>query len=503
MINLMYVVLMALLAMNVSTEVLNGFSIVEDGLNRSTDNAAKENHGIYLDFETQMKSNPQKTRQWYAKAQEVKKASNELYSFLEELKVAIVKEADGSDGDVHNIQNKEDLEAASQVMLSPGRGKGPQLQKMIEDYRNRCATLLNDERLKKIIYASFPLEASPQAKALGKGWQEYMFEDMPVAAAVTLLSKLQNDVRYAEGEVLHTLVSNIDLKDIRVNKLSAFVIPNAQTVVRGDKFSAQIVMAAIDTTQQPEIYIGGRQVNLRNNTYEFIAGKTGDFTLSGYMTMKDGSGEIIKRDFLQKYTVVEPSATVSADLMNVLYAGFSNPISVSIPGVPLNKVVATMSGGSLTPTGPGHYIARPNAVGQDITISVSSLQMGKPMQVGQFTFHVRKLPDPTAYIQIGDTRFRGGGLAKASLLGASGIRAAIDDGLLDIEFKVTGFEAVFFDNMGNAVPIVSDGSHFSARQQETFRKLSRQKRFYISRIHAIGPDGIARTLPSAMEVVIK
>ena len=503
MINLMYVVMMAMLAMNVSTEVLNGFSIVEEGLRRSTLNATKENVGIYTDFETQMKANPQKTRVWYAKAQAVKKMSDELYNFAEELKVAIVQEADGKDGDIHNIQNKEDLEAAAQVMLAPGRGKGPKLQKMIEDFRYRCNSLLNDERLQKIINDNLSTEVSPKAKALGKNWQEYMFEEMPVAAAVTLLSKLQNDVRYAEGEVLHTLVSNIDLKDIRVNKLSAFVIPNAQTVVRGDKFSAQIVMAAIDTTQQPEIYIGGRQVNLKNNTYEFIAGKTGDFTLAGYMTMKDGSGEVIRRDFSQKYTVVDPSATVSADLMNVLYAGYSNPISVSIPGVPLNKVAATMSGGSLTPTGAGHYIARPSAVGQDVTITVSSMATGKPVQMGQFTFHVRKLPDPTAYIQVGDTRFRGGGLAKASLLGASGIRAAIDDGLLDIEFKVTGFEAVFFDNMGNAVPVVSDGARFSARQIDTFRKLSRQKRFYISRIHAVGPDGIARTLPASMEVIIK
>jgi gliding motility-associated protein GldM len=314
---------------------------------------------------------------------------------------------------------------------------------------------------------------------------------------------LQNDVRYAEGEILHTLVSNIDVKDIRVNKLSAFVIPEAKTIIRGERFSAQIVMAAIDTTQQPQIYIGGRQVQLRNNTYEFVTGKTGDFTLTGYMTMQDGGGQTIRRDFSQKYTVVDPSATVSADLMNVLYAGYNNPISVSIPGVPLNHVVATMSGGTLTPTGPGHYIARPSAVGQDVTISVSSTQSGKPQQMGQFTFHVRKLPDPTAYIVVGDNRFRGGGLAKASLLGATGIKAAIDDGLLDIEFKVTGFEAVFFDNMGNAVPIVSDGAHFSPRQMDTFRKLSRSKRFYISRIHAVGPDGIARTLPSAMEIVIK
>ena len=503
MINLMYVVLMAMLAMNVSTEVLNGFSIVEEGLVRSTSNAAKENDGIYKDFDSQMKSNPKKVRVWYAKAQEVKKMSDELYNFAEELKIAIVKEADGADGDIHNVQNKEDLEAAAQVMLAPGRAKGPKLQKMIEDFRYRAVNMLNDERLKKIITDNLNTEVSPKAKALGKNWQEYMFEQMPVAAAVTLLSKLQNDVRYAEGEILHTLVSNIDVKDIRVNKLSAFVIPEAKTIIRGERFSAQIVMAAIDTTQQPQIYIGGRQVQLRNNTYEFITGKTGDFTLTGYMTMLDGGGQVIRRDFSQKYTVVDPSATVSADLMNVLYAGYSNPISVSIPGVPLNHVVATMSGGTLTPTGPGHYIARPSAVGQDVTISVSSTQSGKPQQMGQFTFHVRKLPDPTAYIVVGDNRFRGGGLAKASLLGATGIKAAIDDGLLDIEFKVTGFEAVFFDNMGNAVPVVSDGANFSARQKDTFRKLSRSKRFYISRIHAVGPDGIARTLPSAMEIVIK
>ena len=94
-------------------------------------------------------------------------------------------------------------------------------------------------------------------------------------------------------------------------------------------------------------------------------------------------------------------------------------------------------------------------------------------------------------------------MAKGSLLGATGIKAAIDDGLLDIEFKVTGFEAIFFDNMGNAIPIVSNGAAFSARQMETFRKLSRSKRFYISRIKAIGPDGITRQLPAAMEVVIK
>ena len=503
MINLMYVVLMAMLAMNVSTQVLDGFSIVDESLQRTTDNAVLENKNIYSDFEAQMKSNPEKVREWFQKATEVKRMSDSLYNFAQELKVEIVREADGANGDIHNIDRKEDLEAASQVMLAPGTGKGKKLFDAINSFRERILTMVADENQKKIIANNLTTKLPKNAKAMGKNWQEYMFEDMPVAAAVTLLTKLQSDVRYAEGEVLHTLVSNIDMKDIRVNKLSAFVIPNAQTIVRGDKFSAQIVMAAVDTTQQPQIYIGGRQMNLRNNTYEIVTGKTGEFNLTGYITMQNGKGDVIRRDFTQKYTVVDPSATVSADLMNVLYAGYSNPISISIPGVPLNKVSATMSGGTLQPVGPGKYIARPAAVGKDITIHVQSLSTGQARQVGQFTFHVRKLPDPTAYIQIGTNRYRGGGLSKASLMGVDGVKAAIDDGLLDIQFRVVSFETVFFDNMGNAVPMASAGAHFSQRQKEAFRGLSRNRRFYISRVTAVGPDGITRNLPASMEVIVK
>lgn len=503
MINLMYVVLMAMLALNVSTEVLEGFSVVEESLHRTTANSSSENEALYGDFEEQMKSNPQKVKAWFEKATAVKQMSDSLFNFAQQLKVAIVKEADGADGDVMNIERKEDLEAASQVMLAPGSGQGKKLFDAINSFRERILKMVTDERQRSIIASNLTTTLPKNAKTMGKNWQEYMFEGMPVAAAVTLLTKLQSDIRYAEGEVLHTLVANIDMKDIRVNKLSAFVIPNAQTVVRGDRFSAKIVMAAVDTTQTPQIYIGGRQMNLRDNTYEIVTGRTGDFNLVGYITMKDGNGETIRRDFNQKYTVVEPSATVSADLMNVLYAGFNNPISISIPGVPLNKVSATMSGGTLQPVGPGKYIARPSAVGKDVTINVLSLQTGSAKQMGQYTFHVRKLPDPTPYIAIGDTRFRTGGLAKASLMSVGGIKAAIDDGLLDIPFKVLSFETVFYDNMGNAVPMVSNGDSFSQRQRETFRSLSRNRRFYITRISAIGPDGIKRTLPSTMEVIVK
>ena len=501
MINLMYVVLMAMLALNISSEVLNGFSIVEESLNRTTANSSKENEVLYGNFAEQMKKNPQKVKEWFEKATAVKRMSDSLYNFAQALKVQIVREADGKDGNIYNIKSKDNLEAASHVMLAPGTGQGKKLYDAINNFRERILKMVPDKHQRDIIESNLTTKVPKNANTLGKNWQEYMFEDMPVAGAVTLLSKLQSDVRYAEGEVLHTLVANIDMKDIRVNKLSAFVIPESKTVISGDQFSAQIVMAAVDTTQQPEIYVGGQRIT--NGLYRFTAGAVGEHQFGGYITMHDGAGNVIRRDFTQKYTVVAPSATVSADLMNVLYAGYDNPISISIPGVPLNAVSASMSGGSFRSIGMGKYIARPSAVGRDVTISVASNANGKSRQMGKFTFHVRKLPDPAAYMQIGTDRFRGGGLAKASIMSAPGIKAAIDDGILDIQFKVVSFETVFFDNMGNAVPMASAGGNFSERQRDTFRKLSRGKRFYISRITAVGPDGITRKLNGSMEVIVK
>ena len=508
MINLMYVVLMAMLALNVSNEVLNGFSIVEESLNRTTANAIKENEAIYEDFADQMKANPAKVKEWYEKAQQVKLMSDSLYNFAAELKMAIAQEADGSDADPQNLQNKEDLEAANQVMLAPGRGRGGDLKKAIESYRDGILVMIPDTAKQRNIASDLSTDVPQGAATLGKNWQEYMFEAMPAAAAVTLLSKLQSDVRNAEKEVLHTLVQNIDVKDIRVNALNAFVIPNSQTIVRGDKFSARIVMAAVDTTQVPDIYIGNQKVTLKDNLYERICGSTGDFTLAGYIETVNGNGDKLRRNFEQKYTVVDPSATVSADLMNMLYAGYSNPISISVPGVPLNKIQASMTNGTLTPTGLGKYIARPSKIGQDAIITVTSTNTGRPQQMGQFAFRVRRLPDPTPFIAMADEkgnpmRFKGGGMPKQSLMSIDGIGAAIDDGILDIGFRVLSFETVFYDNMGNAVPMVGEGDKFTARQKDTFRKLSRNRRFYISRVKAIGPDGIERTLPSSMEIIVK
>ncbi|MBQ4391940.1 MAG: gliding motility protein GldM [Prevotella sp.] len=508
MINLMYVVLMAMLALNVSNEVLNGFAIVGESIGRTTENAIKDNQAIYEAFEEQMKANPQKVKEWYDKAQLVRQMSDSLYNFAADLKLAIAREADGENGDPNHLKGQEDLEASNQVMLAPGRGKGEALKLAIESYRERILKMIPDTAKQRNIASDLTTEVPEEKRSLGKNWQETQFEAMPAIAAVTILSKLQGDVRNAEKEVLHTLVQNIDVKDIRVNLLEAFVIPNSQTIVQGDKFSAKIVMAAIDTTQVPDIYIGGKKMDLKDNVYEQICSRTGDFTLTGWIETVNGNGDKLRRDFEQKYTVVEPSATVSADLTRMLYAGYANPISVSVPGVPLNKISASMTNGTLTPSGPGKYIAKPSKIGQDAVITVTSTNTGRPQTMGSFAFRVRKLPDPTPFIDVKDeagnpARFKGGNMSKGGLLGAEVVGAAIDDGILDIAFRVQSFETVFFDNMGNAKPLASDGPRFSGAQKDLFRKLTRGRRFYISRVVAVGPDGIERTLNTAMEIKVQ
>ena len=149
----------------------------------------------------------------------VKRISDSLYVFVGDLKAKI------------NESNQEDLEAASYVMFSPRTGKGKELALGISQYKNEILALIEDPVQKKIISDNLTLNI-PR-----------LFEGTPVAAAVTLLTKLQSDVRYAEGEVLHTLTKDIDVHDVRVNQINAYVIPSSQNVVRGGKLSAQIILS--------------------------------------------------------------------------------------------------------------------------------------------------------------------------------------------------------------------------------------------------------------------
>lgn len=508
MINLMYIVLMAMLALNVSSDVLNGFSQVKEGLTRTNENIEQRNASIIGALEAFSQQNPEKGLPWYNKALEVKRMTNDIYNKIDSLKTKIVCRADGENGDFDNIENRENLDAASAVMLDPSTTRGARLRKEIDNYRGYVMSIVSDSVKRAAIEHSLSTASVQRPGEIGHvSWEEYKFDNQPVVAAITLLTKLQNDIKFSEGEALQTLLANVDAGDVRVNELNAFVIPNSRNVMRGSRYTANIVLAAVDTTQRPIVYINGQQLPNDRGLYEIVTGATGNFDYSGYLEVPHGDGSITRHEFSSSYTVMEPSATISATMMHVLYAGIDNPISISVPGVANNAVNASMTNGTLSRQGDG-WVARPNKVGEDAVITVSAVMDGSTLSVGATTFRVRKLPDPTPFVQYRDAQgnlesYRGGGrgLSKAILQAAPGLGAAIDDGVLNIPFDVVSFETLFFDQMGNAMPEVSNGAQFTQRQRDRFKQLKRGSRFFISRVKAKGPDGITRDI-SPIEVIV-
>ena len=311
---------------------------------------------------------------------------------------------------------------------------------------------------------------------------------------------------YAEGEVLGTLLNNIDASDLRVNQVDAFVIPESRIVMRGSSYTANIVLAAVDTTQRPRVFVNGTRLDNDRGLYQASTSRSGNFDYSGYIEVAHGDGTTSQHSFKSSYTVIDPTATISATMMNVLYAGIDNPLSIAVPGIPSNAISASMTNGSLTRNG-DVWAAHPDKVGTEAVVTVTATIDGRRQTVATTNFRVRKLPDPMPYIAYTDSkgnpeRYRGGKpFAKSLLLQTDGIGAAIDDDMLNVAYRVLGFETVFFDSMGNAIPEVSDGDKFSDRQKSSFRRLARGKRFYISRVRAIGPDGIERTL-APIEVIV-
>ena len=508
MINLMYIVLTAMLALNVSSDVLNGFSQVEDGLTRSNRTITARNQSLYAQLQAFNEKNPEKGKIWLDKATEVIKATDKLYSYIDSLKFDIVKLADGEEANMNNIRNRDNLDAASEVMLAPSVGQGKKLKVSIDQYRQFVTSFLEDpDKRKNLESALSTLPPKVRGEEMSKkSWEETMFDNMPCIAAVTLLTKLQNDVRYAEGEVLNQMLTNVDLGDLRVNLVNAFVVPDSRIVMRGTKYSAQIVLAAIDTTQRPVVYVNGSRLANGSGLYEVGTSKAGSYDYSGWIEVLGRDGTVTRRDFKSSYTVIDPLATISATMMNVLYAGINNPISIAVPGVPQGSISATMTNGTLTKSGEG-WIAHPAKVGAECVISVTAEMDGQRTNVGTTTFRVRKLPDPTPFITYKDangqsSRYKGGKpFSKALLLAAPGLDAAIDDELLNIDFKVVSFQTDIPDAMG-FITENSNGSQFSERQKVAIRRLQPGKKFYITRVKATGPDGITRDI-SAIEVILK
>ncbi len=525
MIGMMYLVLLALLALNVSRDVLEAFVLVDESLTTTTENFYHKNDIYYQEFDRAAAENPVKAGPWKAKADEVKRKSDELHKYIQELKFEIIRRAEGQETPaiVDNqivgaeIQAKDDLSIPAEIMIGANKdGKANDLRNAIEEYKNYLLSLVDEKGTdtREAISTGLNTDDPPPKEGEILRWQDEHFENLPLIAVITLMSKMQSDVRNAESDAIRHLYSQIEAGSFNFNLVEPVVIPNSNHVVRGTEYKANIFMAAFDTTQEPTVYIGEYDSTISDdgtieyrmkgelgrdyNSVPIVGGKgiysvtpstTGWKKWGGIISLKRLDGGVTSKPFKAEYQVAEPSLVVSATKMNVFYLGVPNPVEISVPGVPADRIIPSTNNGRISPSG-GAYVVNPTKEGTS-QITVSVREDGGVRSRGSKTFRVRKVPNPDATL----AGFRSGAsLSKSQILAELGPKAKMPDWFeFDLEFTVTAFSLATYIQ-GFYQEIATTSGTFSSAQRDVLRNLNPGAKLYLNDVTAVGPDGSSRNL---------
>ena len=522
MIGMMYLVYTSMLAMNVSADLLNAFVLVDSGLSQTTHNYATKNAQTYAEFTQAEMLNPGKVKPWREKAEAVHTQSQELYSFIKDLKYNLVKTSDGEkspalmpNGDVDGmlVETKTNTDVPGLVLIE--QGNGAELRKKVASYRDAILNLIDKERDSALYGTINEMLNTDDPPATNDGiqhtWESYRFEHIPLVAVLPQLTKVQVDVLNAEADVMSYLMSRIDAGDFKFNRLEAVVIPSSDYVMRGETFSAQVFMAASDTTQRPTIYIGAYD-SVRNEKtgewnysmrggydtvpvsdggrgmYRRVAASTGRVSWGGLVEFAGPQGDKIRLPFKHSYTVSEASVAVSPTKMNVFYLGVDNPVDISASGVPLDQIKVSVSDGTITRSGNGYLAKVTGRPGAVVKVTVSA--GGKVMGVKDF--RVKKVPDPLpSLFGVSPDAMT---LRKSQLTSSQGVVAAMpEDFDFDMKFTVLGFTVGAVVG-GYLTEQVSTGPQFTDRQKQLMQNLTAGMQLTITNIRVKGPDGVVRTL---------
>ncbi|MFN8255432.1 MAG: gliding motility protein GldM [Bacteroidales bacterium] len=502
MIGMMYLVLTALLALNVAAEVLNAFSLIDSSLRKTTANTVIKNDKVYTDFESAMQTNKSKTEKWKKIADEVKLKSQELVVYIDTLKYKIVRTVEGPKGDPNNIEKKDDINVPGQIMVTEkenGKNRGTILMEKIIAYKEFLTSKVEDKKKYGELINNFnsALNTDPIIGQEGNKvpWVAANFDQLPMAGVVALMSKMQADIRNAEADMLNYLYSQIDVGSFKFNKLEAVVSSPTNYVLMNQPYKAEVFLAASDTTAVPVIKLdGGTNLPIEGSRgiYTGGTGSPGDKTWGGVIEIKSpATGEILKFPFKSTYTVGQAALVVSPTKMNVFYIGVDNPVDVSVPGVPPGNVIPFITGGgSITRSG-NSWVVRVKEVGK-VSVGATAKLEGQNKNMGSKEFRVKKVPDPKA--MVGGKA--GGSVAKNWLVAQTGVSAVLENFDFDLKFQIRSFTVSATAKGGFLEDAKSNGPAFTAQQKQLITNMTPGKKVYIEDVEAVGPDGTVRNLGS-------
>lgn len=531
MIGMMYLFLTALLALNVSKEIINAFVVINKGIVETNTNFDSKIKSQYAIFKQELAAKPQRVQQWYDRAEAIRKDTDVLIKYLDEIKLKIVAQSKFSDHSKFKdpslvakdsrtgqdtmlnllyYDKKDDYDAPTHLLIgdepaSPRKGPDSadeivqKCQKFRDILKNACKE--NPELGKRFDEAfAFKEELNPEQKK--EPWGVLNFYHSPVVASVAIISKLQTDIKNAESTAIEWLLTMISASTIKIDKIVPIVRVKSSLIGIGDSLVAEIGLGAIDASKSPTIMLNGRPVPIRGGTGYFSAIQTsaGEQDWKGTITFDGPDGpETLPYNIPFKVSA-STDAVIDPSKMNVFYIGIDNPVDIAVPGVDKDKLIVTSSNPkvSIVKGGDGKYLAKPGPGAtpkETVEIMVSGVtSTGGKKNFGKKIFRLKSIPDPLP--SFGGKSTSDATISTLQLKNSLKLTAVLKDFVFEgVEYKVKRF-TMSVPAAGGLKEYEASSDALSSEMAGVAGNMRKGQFISFVNIKAVGPDGKERSLPN-------
>ncbi len=543
MIGMLYLVLTALLALNVSKDILDAFMVVNDSMVNTNQNFATKISGAYAQFEAQHNIQPEKVGEYWESAQEIRVRSHDLISYIEDLKLELISISEKKSReetidlfynmeyvadpfnagvlketpilDLPSVPTRDKFDVPTNFMIGQNKnGKAYELSEKMNEYREFILDVIGHQFSDKIGLLTDREGGYRDATGTPQDWQQYNFYHTILAATVTILNKIIGEVQTTEFDAINRLYANITEADFKFDEIDAKVIPVSNYIMTGQQYEAEVLVAAYDSKIQSEARVlrGADRITAANRSsaqtftsqdgiikLQFPGTSPGVQRYAGVIEMYNPATQAHEEyHFASEYVVAPPALTVAPLRMNILYAGVKNPIGMSAPGIALEDIRPTITEGTITRAPDGTWEVEVPETARTTTISASALVDGRTIELGAADFRIRRVPAPIARI----ANMTDGRIDRNILLAAGGIVPVMED--FDFEgynFSIQSYVVTTFRG-GDVIPLGTvTGNRFSEAVLNEIRNARRGQRIYFENIRAVGPGGVVRQLnPVNLEI---
>jgi gliding motility-associated protein GldM len=496
MINMMYLVLTALLALNVSSEILNAFKTVNKSLENTNSTVNRSTETLMKSLEEKKNDPATSTRAqlWQPRAKQAQDLSKEVFDYIQGLKDRILTEAGGNPKDPTKKFKEDNLDITTNILIEKGEGR--KLEAKLKKFREDILAI--DPSIDSAFSTELPinLEKPKSESRAGKTWEGAYFHMVPTVAGLTILSKFQMDVKNSENRVVQFCHNKVGEVNVVFDSYGAVLGQSSNYLMPGQNLDITAGVGAFSKKAQPVILIGGSATTIGEDGAAHVTvpgGGIGQHSIPvriTYMNQNTGKMETMEKNIT--YTVGQANASIALDKMNVLYIGVDNPVTIAASGGGDDRVKPTIAGGggSLTKVGPGKYVARVNSITDKCIITV--VVDGKT--AGSSEFRVRTVPMAQAYV---GGQPSGANITAGAFRAQAGVGAGIKDFPFELKYEVVSYTLTCDTDDGDIVSVNGSGNAFTGPVRNAIdRNVKANKLVTIENIRVKGPDGRTSIAPS-------